>query len=296
MTQKAEFQIAYDGEALNSHTMDVQTLAPALLAFGKLFDEANRALNGSKTSVRLHVKATSPGSFDITFLLDQSYAAQVTDFLSGTHITSASNLVTLISGGAGATSFLLVLLRFLKGKKPDKVTKLDNGFVLIELGQESLTAPLELLRLYQSIGVRKALEEILDPLKIDGIDTFKVIINQETSETIRKEEAPFYRTPEPSEEVILETEHQTAYSIVSLAFKDDNKWRLSDGNVTINVTIQDEDFRQKVDQNLIAFSKGDILICRVKTTQFRTSQGLKTEHIVLEVTEHQKATQQMSLL
>jgi hypothetical protein len=46
---KHEFSIAYDGAALaeaGDHSIDVQTLAPALLAFGKLIREANTEFNG----------------------------------------------------------------------------------------------------------------------------------------------------------------------------------------------------------------------------------------------------------
>lgn len=44
MTTRA--RITYDGPALAEHVMDVRDLAPALLAFGDLCEEAGRALYG----------------------------------------------------------------------------------------------------------------------------------------------------------------------------------------------------------------------------------------------------------
>ena len=296
MTDVAEFKIIYDGAALKTHSMDVRSLAPALLAFGNLFDEANRVLNGNKTSIKLQVKATAPGSFDILFLLDQSVASQITSFLSGDKVTAVTNLIALIGFGTATGFTFLALVRRLKGQRPSKITDLKNGQIQIEFGEDSFVVPVELMRLYQDIGVRKATEEILAPLKNDGIDTFKVIdANSVIIETIIKEEIIFYDLPELKDEVILETEHEAAYSIVALAFKEDNKWRLYDGSGTISVTVSDEDFRYKVDNNLIAFSKGDILICKVKTIQYRTNSGLKTEYEVLKVKEHRPAARQLLL-
>ena len=37
-----------------------------------------------------------------------------------------------------------------------------------------------------------------------------------------------------------------------------------DGNTQISALIEDPDFQQRVDQNLIAFAKGDILVCDVE--------------------------------
>jgi hypothetical protein len=114
-------------------------------------------------------------------------------------------------------------------------------------------------------------------------------------ETIIKEEVHYYALPEVRDEVILEQISTSNYSIVSLAFKEDNKWRLYDGSGTISVTVSDNDFRYNVDNNLISFSKGDILLCEVKTTQYRTNGGLKTEYEVLRVIEHKPAARQLLL-
>ncbi|WP_164672344.1 hypothetical protein [Pseudomonas viridiflava] len=55
---KASLQIVYDGPALQTHEMEVSNLAPALLALGELFEEANTTLNDYRTKVSVNVKGS----------------------------------------------------------------------------------------------------------------------------------------------------------------------------------------------------------------------------------------------
>lgn len=295
MPKKAAFKIAYDGEALRDHSMDVRDLAPALLSLGKLFDAANLVLNGDKATVNLQVKAHSAGSFEVALELFQSFSAQVSHFLVGDLVTSVLNLKELIVGGAAGIAGIFYLIKKLKGKKPDRIEHLNNGMVLLELDGETIVVPVSLLRLYQDVAVRVSVEEVLKPLYHNNIDKFIIKDNGEIIEEITKAEVDYFTLPEIRDEIINESTHEAAYSIVALAFKDDNKWRLHDGNSTISVQMKDDVFRRKVEENLVSFSKGDILKCRVKAIQWRSEGGLKTEYEVLEVIEHIPAAKQMVL-
>ena len=51
------FQVVYDGPALAGSTIDVRELAPALLAFGDVIEQANFTLNAGRTSVALRCVA-----------------------------------------------------------------------------------------------------------------------------------------------------------------------------------------------------------------------------------------------
>jgi hypothetical protein len=112
---------------------------------------------------------------------------------------------------------------------------------------------------------------------------------------VQKSEASFYEKPEIPPEILVETTRRAAFSIISLAFKEDNKWRLYDGNTQISALIVDEVFLSKVNANLVAFAKGDILLCEVKITQTQTTDGLSTEYIVEKVLEHRPALRQLPL-
>ena len=92
-----------------------------------------------------------------------------------------------------------------------------------------------------------------------------------------------------------EHESTATFSITSLSFKEDNKWRLSDGTNTFYVTITDRDFLHQVDDNLKSFSKGDLLKVKLKTTTWQTAEGLRTEYEAMEIIEHLVGARQLRL-
>ena len=57
MAKHIETTVRYDGPALKDHQMDVQELAPALLALAEMIQLANKKLNGNAASMKVLVKA-----------------------------------------------------------------------------------------------------------------------------------------------------------------------------------------------------------------------------------------------
>jgi hypothetical protein len=298
---KANFTIAYDGRAIQDGSMDVRDLAPALMAVGQLFDAANRALNGSDApAITVNVKATNHGSFEINLEVIQTFLESAKTFLTGDWITAALNLKELVFGGVfvggGTVGGLIWLIRKLRGRAPERIERLSDNSVRITVDGKSYDIPLQLLRLYQDVAVRKAYEELVTiPLQKDGIDEFKVLEARKVVASVEKNESIYFIAPEPEPVVVIEDIRRSAFSIVSLAFKEDNKWRLHDGNNQISAAIEDTDFLRKVDANLIRFAKGDVLVCEVKVRQVQTAQGLKTDYTVMRVLEHRAAARQIDM-
>jgi len=294
---RATLTIAYDGPALREHAMDVRDLAPAMLGLGQLFDAANAALNGDSARVKVQVKATEPGCFQITFEVIQTLGEHLVALLSGPNVTAAANLVTLLIGVPTiGTVGLIGLIKRLKGGKFDRFDSLPENMVRLTIGGEHIDIPLALLRLYQDVAVRAATEKVIEePLKKEGIDSFEVREQSEVLVKVTKEEAEYFAKPHVPEATLIDDTRRSAFSIISLAFKEDNKWRLNDGTNAISATIEDTDFLAKVDANQISFSKGDILICDVRVVQKQTDTGLKTEYTVVRVVEHKPAARQLPL-
>ncbi|MFT8817992.1 MAG: hypothetical protein ABF826_08210 [Komagataeibacter saccharivorans] len=290
---KATFTIAYDGPALKNHAMDVRALAPALLGFGTLFEAANSTLNGESAKTKVQVTALESGSFQISFEVVQTFYSHIVAILSGPTISAAANLQSLLGFG-GVIGGIIYLIKKFRGKSPDKVTPLKDGMVRLQYGDETVDIPIECLKLLQSLPVRDALQKIIEePLKMDGIEVFEVRSGGKTIESINRSESVYFARPSVPDEILVDDHRRAAFSIMALAFKDDNKWRLFDGTNTISASIEDHDFLRRVNLNEVSFSKGDVLVCDIHIIQKQTDNGLKTEYTVEKVIDHKPAARQI---
>ena len=300
MSKDEQFQIFYDGPALDTGEMDIQELAPSLLAFGELFTAANRVLNGNKTEIRINVKTGFPkGSFGVDLTVFQGVADTVKSLFGDSPITDISSLLKVVLGSGGVIG-LFELIRRSKGKKPDKATIIKDGNVSLEFKiddseVEKVVVNQNTFNIYRDVESRKSLEKFTRPVQKHGIDNIKVKIKDEEWELLSKDDWRYFVAPEVEQELLKESEEITFLSIHTIVFGGDDKWRFSDGQSVNWYKISDYAFLNRVNQNQQSFSKGDILKVRLLKTVWQTSGGLKTEYTLLEVLEHKKAAQQISI-
>jgi hypothetical protein len=114
-------------------------------------------------------------------------------------------------------------------------------------------------------------------------------------ETVSSHELASFHIPPQDEALLMDDVRKMSFSIVSLTFKEDNKWRLFDGNATIHAIMEDADFLARVDQNMETFAKNDILVCQVRIKQWQSNKGVKTEYLVEKVLEHRQAWRQLKI-
>lgn len=301
MNAKVHFSIKYDGPALVSHQMDVRELAPALIALSELLEQSNKAAFPDASEVRVNVQGNfKGGSFGVDLIAVQSMAQQIVSLLSGPEATAAANLFAILSGlgllGAGG---VIGAIKWLKGRKPSAI-RFENDKTVFELRTqetiETYEADLIAGKLYQTRVVRQALAKVVKPLEREGIDVFACGQDGAVEAVVEKVDVPWFDLAASEADVVSDNISEgVLLQIESAVFKEDNKWRFSDGANSLYAEISDEGFLQRINSGDERFGKGDVLVVDLRKVQTITDNGLKLEYIVVKVREH-RAPLQASLL
>ncbi len=293
---KTLFSIAYDGPALVDGTMDVRDLAPALLATSELFTSASRILYGKDAEVKVSISATDSGSFEVILDLVMSAWDKIVDMFKGDSAEALERLIAIILGTGTVATGVFALYKKIKGRKDAKVEQLKNNKIAITIGENRIEIDKNVYLVYSSPDTQIAIQKLVqEPLKRAGITEFKSSY-QDVTVTVSKEESEYFSHPPSSEEQVTESSRQVAFKILSVSFKEDNKWRLSDGSSTIYAEMADEHFLDRIEKNLVSFSKGDTLVCTVRTTQtLDANGGLKATHIIERVVKHIPPSSQLEI-
>ena len=276
--------------------MPVRDLAPALLALGDLFAVSSGTLYPDLEPVAVQVQATKEGSFAVHLFLEAPEAwGQVVNMFASDPASALANLLEIVFGAAG-------LFAVIKRVGTRQVTKVDHrpepGTVRLTLDdQTTLDIPTDAWTLYRNIEVRKHTREVVEPLAREGIQSIRFTASDPAEEVVvEKEDLDAFAQIEGAEEPLLEQEQELYLEIVAVAFRRDNKWRLSvGGGQPFWASIEDEDFLERVETGQEAFRKGDLVRCVVEIRQTRDAEGLHAEYRVLQVLEHVPRSVQLKL-
>lgn len=291
----AELALTYEGPAVDAGLMDVGDLAPALLSLGNLIEAINRVANGDKSTAQVQVKTVGPGSFSVGLDVTVAFLQWIRDLLAGTEATAAANIITNPTGASASGFGVISLIKWLKGRTPTGIKRKESGRVHVEIDGQSMEVDEIVARVSVDVSVRLALERVVaEPLSPDGIDAIS-LGEKRSPERIEKIEGHSFLAPLDRESGAYEYRHRAPFSIVSLSFKQGNKWRLNDGKTTLNVTVVDQAYLERVERNEITFAKGDILICDVRVETREESKGLKSEFFIERVVDQRRPGRQASL-
>ncbi|MFO1201356.1 MAG: hypothetical protein U1E58_01825 [Tabrizicola sp.] len=305
----SSFKIAFEGDPFKYGEIDVSELAPALLALGEVIQSANRKLNGERANARLKLHATKTGSFEALLSVDVSMVAAIKDMIdlvsdNPAKVVAANNLLDLLLKSGAVLAGLFAAVKFLRGKKPEKVERRSDGFTEITANNTTIIVDNRTVLLLEDIGTREALEKFSEKaLSIKGLDVVRLgeenDHDKSTSVLLSPSDQSSFQVPDPTpEEAISETvEREVLLKIVTSHFRDGYKWRFTDGGERpFTADIEDSDFLNEVLEGKTTLSANDTLRCVVREEQKLSGSGLTKEVRVLKVLEHIIGPRQLKLL
>jgi hypothetical protein len=180
---RQEFSVAYDGKGRgDDHTIDVNTLAPALLAFGRLLKEGNLAFNGKKATAKvLVVSDFEHKCFNINFDLVLSYYEQIKSLLGTDTVKTAKEVlewIGLLGLGAGGQMSYLKYLEWKSGRDViEERSEVDPaGSIKVTIKGDNNTVHVHpvVLSLSKNPKALRATKDAFLPLGKDGFDQVRI--------------------------------------------------------------------------------------------------------------------------
>lgn len=289
---ESQFQVIYDGPALQASAMNVRELSASLAALDELFESADSLLNSGKTKQTLKVRGSfETGSFKVNFMSSRSSLDRVKDLLNSDEasaIIAAGDLVHLLLFGTIGVAGLIGLTKFLRGQVPTKIHENEDGTFKVYRNSQFIKAERRTLELYNDYKTRKALEKTIQiPLEEDKVTEIAFNIEGDPRyEVVTVDEKDYFTAPDLNREDVNKMEYVAYISLIKVSFREGNKWTVFDGANTINVRVEDESFLQGIEDNVVLFGKGDRLKVSMRVEQYEIDNSLRTEYFIVQVLDH----------
>lgn len=294
--------IAYTGEAVDTGKMNINDLAPALLAFRDLIDEANKVLNDDGSTVNVYVKSNfQKGSFEINLELARTLSEQIKMMFTTASEYHVADILTIIGFVPTVSGYSLKdVLEWLRGRKIKKAYRIDDRTIRLYVEEEKedyIDISEGQLKLFRSRKVRKAFEGVVSPLRADGVDGFEVRDkeNKTTTTIINKDMVDCYKEPDEEAPVTNEVTTRMFLKLSSVNFEKDLKWRFDNGDFKFYAAVEDEVFVNKVEEGKIAFTSGTSLEVDMITKQTIIKGNIKNDYIISRVYKINRPDEQIEL-
>lgn len=280
-TQK--LNISYIGEGIKNGEIDLESFATSILNFGKMVNIVKNHFNIDNLDIK--IIATKEGSFEVDLVLISEGWETFKNLFGSNGANALANVMTILGCGG-----IFGLYKHLKGKEPKKIEQNGDNISITNESNITLVFNSGVVILYQNPNLREYAENFIkSPLDTDSIDEIKIKSNDEVLE-IKKDEKDYFRKSLYTKDSDKTTRVYTqTFSIISLTFNKNNKWKLADGRGNINATIKDEEFLQRIENDEVQFAKGDKLVCEVELIEDLSEEKIASTYSILKVKDHIKS-------
>ncbi|KAA8832754.1 hypothetical protein [Bifidobacterium tissieri] len=288
--------VRYDGEVLDAHEMDVKQLAPALLSLAQAFDVLQKDVAPS-ARVHLNAKATREGSFTIDLLIH--FVNEAEGLLNGEMVNATLNAAGLMSVFFGAVKILKKFAKHMKPTKIDDAGKTEDGLSLVDIEfgdgtrMRALKASTGALKNPELV---KSIKGVVSPTLDDGIDLVQFQSGTH-DESVSSEDADAISRYDPEEKDLTEDIVKIVIQALDVSFRENGKWRITDGIKTQFVTLEDEHFKKRVLDGEEAMRANDIYRVDMRVEKSLDKRNrLTTRYVAItKVREHRGVAEQPTL-
>lgn len=264
MSRHLRTTIRYDGPALSQGEMDVQDLAPALLAIAEIAKIANQKFNGDRASIKVLVNAdVEHKCFQLDLSLVQSWIDQARALIGEDNLTTLQQLGEILGYASGAVAgvFGIYSWAFKKGEKQPSITVLNyidaRGAVLLQASDgRTLEADAKAWELAKEAKILPHMKTVVAPLARNGYTDFEVVeggravvrIDETAARAIREAPAPV-GAAEDEQPYVSPVEGQV--EIHTAQFKGTAQWGLWWTGRVRMMKIEDDDWLQRYQANKV---------------------------------------------
>ncbi len=305
---KAAVTVSFGGPAVQDGSMDLNELAPSMLALAGLVQRANTLVNDDRSKVRVRLAAGfKRGSFEFTIQVLQSLGQRLGNLLTHDNIQSADALLSILGlyvaskkGYKGA----LWLVKKLNNQKPDGVT-IKGENVEINIAGDTFHVHQSAYELANDETFRRHAERFVRPLKREGVESVETRRpGRKTGEKITRSDVASFDQLAPDEaiegsSVLHDGSSKQFFEIENAPFREGLVWRLIQGDDRITAYLLDEEFQQRIDDGE-RFAKGDKLEVDLRSVVRKQPDGsLDKRNEIVRVLSHARREQgdgQQSLL
>lgn len=280
---QTQIALRYSGPAVESGQMDVYEATANMVAFSDFVIAIAKIQYGEEIEAKAQVAGFEHGSFVAKLVFD---VAGVTAAVFAA--TSPHELLQTVRDSFG-------LWKFLHGKPPKSVQHAPNSINVENNDGQIIQVNASSVHVVFSEKTTEAVTRFVrEALEKPGMDKVELLAEAGKSlAAVSQTEGQYFVNVAPTE-TITDTTVKLALIIEAPVFKEDNKWRFSDGQQSFFADIQDKVFLSRVNSGE-RFGKGDLLLADVKISQQQTGMKLSAERTIMHVYEHKVASRQLRL-
>jgi hypothetical protein len=264
MSRHLRTTIRYDGPALSKGEMDVQDLAPALLAIAEIAKIANHKFNGDRASITVLVNADiEHRCFQLDLSLVQSWIDQARALIGDDNVTTLEQIGIIVGYTSASVGGLFAIYKwaFGKGDPQPNVTVLNyvdarGTVILVTPDGSQFEADAQAWELAKDPVILPHMKAVVAPLRREGYSDFQIIegtakvvdIDKSTAQTISKAQAPV-GADDDEQPFVSPVDGQV--EIHTAQFKGSAQWGLWwTGRVRL-MKIEDEEWLQRYQSNQV---------------------------------------------